>query len=335
MINMPNLPTFFILITFASLLQLIIHEAGHLVFGLLSGYRFSSFRIGSFIIMKIDGRLKLKRSPLPGIAGQCLMLPPSPYTETLPVVLYNLGGSILNLLSAFIFIMIHLFILKSGYGAAIMLTLAFAGILVGLLNGVPLQLKLLNNDGHNTLILLKNQSSRRSFWLQLQITGEIANGIRLKEMPDEWFQIPAGQQLDSALSATIAVFAFNRMIDQGEFEAARQTGENLLKDAPGLLGLHRNLIISELIFLDIIKKEPKEKIDLWFTKDFIKFIKASSSMINVSRMMYAYELFIEQNHVKASKHLSGFEKAAKCYPYPSEVTGERGLLHLVQQVYSV
>lgn len=32
----------------AIFIQLIIHEAGHLVFGLVSGYKFSSFRIFSF-----------------------------------------------------------------------------------------------------------------------------------------------------------------------------------------------------------------------------------------------------------------------------------------------
>ena len=30
-------------------LQIVVHEAGHLVFGLLTGYQYSSFRIGSFI----------------------------------------------------------------------------------------------------------------------------------------------------------------------------------------------------------------------------------------------------------------------------------------------
>ena len=33
-------------------IQIIFHEAGHLVFGLLSGYRFVSFRVGSFTIVK-------------------------------------------------------------------------------------------------------------------------------------------------------------------------------------------------------------------------------------------------------------------------------------------
>ena len=36
----------------AMFIQLVIHEAGHLVFGLLSGYRFSSFRIFSFMWIK-------------------------------------------------------------------------------------------------------------------------------------------------------------------------------------------------------------------------------------------------------------------------------------------
>ena len=39
----------FVEIYVAGFLQIIIHEAGHLVFGLLTGYKFSSFRIGSFM----------------------------------------------------------------------------------------------------------------------------------------------------------------------------------------------------------------------------------------------------------------------------------------------
>ena len=38
-------------------LQVILHEAGHMVFGLLTGYRFVSFRIGSRMIQVENGRL--------------------------------------------------------------------------------------------------------------------------------------------------------------------------------------------------------------------------------------------------------------------------------------
>jgi len=57
-------------------LQLIIHEAGHLVFGMRSGYRFSSFRIGSFMWIRENDKIHCKRMSLAGTGGQCLMCPP-------------------------------------------------------------------------------------------------------------------------------------------------------------------------------------------------------------------------------------------------------------------
>lgn len=53
----------------AFFLQIIIHEAGHLIFGLLSGYRFCSFRIGSLMWIKKEGKLQLKRYSIAGTAG--------------------------------------------------------------------------------------------------------------------------------------------------------------------------------------------------------------------------------------------------------------------------
>ena len=84
----------------AMFVQIIIHEAGHLVFGLVSGYRFSSFRILSFTLLKANGKLKLRRMKVLGTAGQCLMLPPDFVDGKIPVVLYNMGGSLMNLLKS-------------------------------------------------------------------------------------------------------------------------------------------------------------------------------------------------------------------------------------------
>ena len=53
-------------------LQAILHEGGHLVCGLLSGYRFLSFRVGSFTLLRQNGRLVLRRFYLPGTGRQCL-----------------------------------------------------------------------------------------------------------------------------------------------------------------------------------------------------------------------------------------------------------------------
>ena len=102
-----------LLLYVAMFLQLVIHEAGHLVFGQLSGYRFSSFRIGSFMLLSQNGKFSVKRLSLAGTAGQCLMSPPEMSNGTFPVVLYNLGGCIMNLAaSAVLFLLYLLFCLK-------------------------------------------------------------------------------------------------------------------------------------------------------------------------------------------------------------------------------
>ena len=81
----------------AYFLQIIIHEGGHLVFGLLTGYRFSSFRIGSVILTKDGGKFRIGSFSMAGTGGQCLLYPPEEKDGKTPYVLYNLGGVIMNL----------------------------------------------------------------------------------------------------------------------------------------------------------------------------------------------------------------------------------------------
>ena len=59
----------------AFILQIVLHEGGHLLFGLLSGYRFVSFRIFNWTLIRQEGKFRLKRFGIAGTGGQCLMLP--------------------------------------------------------------------------------------------------------------------------------------------------------------------------------------------------------------------------------------------------------------------
>lgn len=62
------------------LVQIVLHEGGHLAAGLATGYGFVSFRIGSVMLLKKDGRLQFCRYQLAGTGGQCLLAPP-PWRE--------------------------------------------------------------------------------------------------------------------------------------------------------------------------------------------------------------------------------------------------------------
>ena len=107
-------------------IQLIIHESGHLLFGLLTGYSFSSFRIGTTMFLMEDGKLVRKKLQISGTGGQCLMVPPD--TEKPPFLLYNLGGVILNFITAGIFFLIFMWLLPYGRWSVFFLFLTIAGM---------------------------------------------------------------------------------------------------------------------------------------------------------------------------------------------------------------
>ncbi|MGG7060755.1 M50 family metallopeptidase, partial [Clostridium tertium] len=65
----------FILFLSSILVQTILHEAGHLVFGLMSGYEFVSFRVGKFTLIKENNKFCIKKFTVKGTGGQCLMMP--------------------------------------------------------------------------------------------------------------------------------------------------------------------------------------------------------------------------------------------------------------------
>lgn len=78
---------------------IILHETGHLVCGLLSGYKFVSFRIYSLTFIKMDGRLRVRRYSIAGTGGQCLLTPPDLPLKKIPTGWYNFGGVLFNIIA--------------------------------------------------------------------------------------------------------------------------------------------------------------------------------------------------------------------------------------------
>ncbi|NLU36529.1 MAG: M50 family metallopeptidase [Clostridiales bacterium] len=321
-----------LLILFMSvLLQIILHEAGHLLFGWISGYRFLSFRIGSFMWLKKDGGIRFARLKIAGTGGQCLMGPPDLTEGKFPYILYNLGGSIINLLSAPIFLML-LFLLASGPFLSVFLILAAAiGIVFALMNGIPLKLAQVNNDGYNVLSLGKNPEALKAFWLQLKVTEQMTKGVRLKDMPDEWFAMPSDKAMKNGIIAAVGVFACNRLMDAMELEKADDTIAELLQMDTGINELHRRLLIVDQVYCELVGKNRQERLSRLLTKQQIRFMKSMKTFPSVLRTEYTYALLKENDNKKASKIKDEFEKMGAYYPYPQEIESERELMELAEQ----
>ena len=313
------------------IVQIIIHEAGHLFFGLLSGYRFSSFRIFSFMWMKENGKIHLKRFSLAGTGGQCLMSPPDMTDGKIPVILYNLGGSLMNVISGIIFL-----ILFSVFGSVpmlstVMLMLAVIGFVYAIMNGIPMRMGTVDNDGYNAFALTRNSEAMFAFWLQLKANELISRGTRLKDMPDEWFPVPTDEEMKNSMVAVRGVFACNRLMDERKFEEADRLMAHSLEIDSGIIGLHRNLLICDRIYVELITENRKEVLDEMLSKEQIKFMKQMKNLLSVLRTSYTYALLCEHDVKKAEQVERQFEKRAKTYPYPNEVQSEQELMEIAKK----
>lgn len=322
---------FLIFLYFIMFLQTVIHELGHLLFGLATGYKFSSFRIGGVIFVKDNGKLRVKRFSLAGTAGQCLMVPPDMKDGAVPYVMYNLGGSVMNLfvgavtlILCFIFSDIQLLSAVLGINSSV----AFG---VALTNGLPLKLGLVNNDGYNAFSLGKNKAALRAFWLQLKINDLISKGIRVKDMPAEWFELPSKDTMKNSMIATVSVFRCNKLIDEHKFGEAAETIENLISSDAAIIGVHRNLLICDLLFCELTGQNSREKIKRMLDRTQKKFMASMPKNLSIIRTWYAYYLLCENDVAKAEKYKNDFEKSARTYPYASEIESERELMMIADE----
>jgi len=320
-----------LLLALAVWLQIVIHEAGHLVFGIMTGYRFSSFRVGSLNFIKTGEHIQLKRMSLAGTAGQCLLAPPED-RENFPVMPYLLGGVILNLLVSLL--CLGGYFLLSGVALLrfFLLCMGLVGILYAVLNGVPSRMNMVDNDGYNALLLRKNPQAKRALWIALQMNARLSQGESLADMPEEWFDLPDEAQMGSSLVASLAVFRANWLMDRMAFEEADRLMACLLsRSGVSLPGIYRHVLLSDRAYCALMGAGSSQVLDTYRGQAHQKAIKLLWSQLGILRTEYAYALLASRDPQAANAALEEFDKQAAQHPYAGDVRSERKLLQLAAE----
>jgi len=313
------------------LVQIVVHELGHLVFGLLTGYGFSSFRIGSLILIKKPDGLKLRRVSLAGTGGQCLMAPPEMKDGKMPYVLYNLGGVLMNLFFSALLFGVSLLIASQSAWRTLFQMFAAIGVILAIPNGLPLNGDVAN-DGMNAVSLGKNPEALTAFRTQLLINEQVVQGKRLSDMPEEWFAMPSEEGMKNVLVVAIAVFRANRIMDEHRFEDAKAYIRQLLND-PGvnLEGIYRKLLNCDLIYCELVDDDPDDALPL-MDKEMRAFCKSMKTSPTILRTEYVLALLGEKDAQKVQKLLEIFRKRAKRYPYEGEIQAELELIGIAESL---
>ena len=331
---------FLVSLAITAYLQIILHEAGHLVCGLLSGYRFVSFRVGSITLLKDgNGKLRFKRFKLAGTGGQCLMSPPQNVPlDQIPTKLYNAGGTLVNLLCAVVSLLLLIYCggMPSWLRYFLAATMAI-GFVYALLNGIPLKMGGVANDGYNILYLNRDKQAVRGFAAQLIINEKQQNGMRLSQMPEEVFDLGSEINYSDPLQANVGLLAISRELDKGNVERAHEQFKDLLNShLKELLPLFRLEAGCELMFTSLATGDKvvaqKTINDNLLMKYITKYARVMSPK---QRALMAKALIHDENRVEAERLYNEVVARRNSYLMQGEVESDIELMKQLLEAQNV
>ena len=295
-----------------------LHEGGHLIAGLLSGYRFSSYRVGRSMWMKQDGKLVRRHLSVAGTSGQCLLEYPGE-EEDMPVVLYNLGGVLMNLLSALLGL--YLAAVMKWYPLRLFFgMLGVTGIMQALMNGIPYRSKAVANDGANLMMLRGNPAARHAFRSVLAVNARLTEGVPYEEIPEELFENSVEGDRSNTLCRSLQVSRAGCLMGAGRREEAKALMQELV-DSGKILGLHAALFRADLYCLAVLDGEDAPQISSADRKIWTQ-MKDEPAII---RTMYA-EALMKKDEENARKLKERFERIAEHYPYVQDIMMNRTMM---------
>lgn len=312
----------FLSIYLVVMIQIIFHEAGHMIGGLITGYRFLYFRIGSTTLVRTDNGFKIRKLTVPGTGGQCIMVPPEMKDGDYPVLIYNLGGGLLNIILSLVAIIIIKTCSLNPVATGYLEIFAIVGIYLGIANLVPL--KIISNDGAN-IIYLKNDLEERA--ALHKILNDEEDIINCKEVEETSLNID-----EADLSKTFIQGIFiNRMEDRFykmEFEEAKYIDQKLLAKAKMNM-TYEFMVKTTLSTIYLIKGSVELAEELMKDKKLKKYLK-NKDVLHVEILNYARNRILERKDGK--KIRKRIEKMEDKYIYPSHIKAAFEIMEKIDEV---
>ena len=173
---------------------------------------------------------------------------------------YTFEAEFINIILGALFLAGYLLCPDVPFLSPLLLMFAVVGFMTAMMNGIPMRMGTVDNDGYNAFALSKNKEAVEAFWVQFKVGAQSSKGIRLKDMPAEWFAVPTDTAMKNSMVATRCVFTCNRLMDEEKFEEADALMAHLLEIESGIVGLHHDLLMCDRIFVELIGENRREVI---------------------------------------------------------------------------
>ena len=309
------------------IIHIILHEAGHMVAGLLTGYKFVSFRIGSFVWIKnTHQKIELKRMKIQGTGGQCLMCPPDLEIEKCPYKMYHLMGGVTNLSLGMIALIVVMLLPHNLISFCLVEEFGVVGILLGLTNLIPCKTNGIQNDGYNVIDVTKDIMAKKCLNLVLSMNALLTVADSYDDLPEDIVNTLKSMdftKMDISNSSIANAFVYQTVLYfiDDNYDKCYEL-QKYIAESTEVLPIFRNEAKCECLFYELINGESKEIIEKRYDKELQKYIKATMMYPSRQRLMYTYYKLYEKNNDKAEKCMRELEKMIDTFSIKADAKHE-------------
>ncbi|MBO0439650.1 hypothetical protein [Candidatus Enterococcus ikei] len=312
---------FILALIISYIIHIIIHEAGHGIFGSMTGYKMVSYRIFSFMwVWQKDGSIAFRRFKVPGTLGQCLMAPPPYEKGSFPFYLYLLGGVLANLISSLIVGL--LFVPHS------MIAFAFviAGGFIFITNTLPIGF----NDGMSIKTASSSEQQQYLLYIQFEVNYQLNQGKTYIDLPESYFVLETAKPKQTYFNDYQQLLKIARFAEQHNWIELNKHMESLWSRLDDLISLYQVEVKKELIFaLAITHPEDPRIANLWSDKKVKMSLK--QPLMSNKRIEAAYYYFVENDDNAALDFLKAGKTLVHKAPNPGDAKAEMKLNDWLQE----
>ncbi len=306
-------------------MHIVLHETGHLLGGLATGYQFVSFRVGSFMLLKDHkGKYHWKKFHLVGTGGQCLLAPPHTAAKECPYLLYHLSGGLMNLFLALLSFVLYIVCKPSNVivDYTLLASIVF-GITMGLTNLIPANIGGMPNDGMNAWKLGKDSITMEYMNLILEANAYMSGAASYEEIPESLRnKIKALDYKNLDLSNSIVANAVNFQLAFYQYENEREKCKEIeqrLIETEGVPLVFQNEARCEMLYQEILADCDADKIEEMCDKKLQKYVKTTMNYPSRQRQLYAYYRFCKKDEAAAAKCFEKLKSLRQTHPSNIEV----------------
>ena len=334
----PMFLTFNLLIGFISLclsfiFNIFIYEIGRLIFGLMTGYKFLSFRISNTVIIRKSGKLTVKKNKSVRTSGNCVMLPPVKKNGKIPYYFYNKGGAILNFL---LLPWYALFYSKISSGllemiVELLMIISITSIAISVFGGSTNN-EYITDKSYNAALFKRKRKALQAFYIEMKIYEKILNGVRLQNLSDKYFEILNEYNVNNCFMEAIEAIYYKKLIDMHEFDRAKIRIEKILEADKKISDTYKCLLTCDYIYCQLVSGNIF-KAKKAYTNEIKKLMNSMKKNLTVIRTRYSYALLVDDSISEAGKQRKLFDRLSKKYPYKVEIGSEKELIDIVYSKY--